>query len=175
MLYCGMNTDIVSLSDIIYLWGFSWIVAQVSRLELDIPFVLTMVYCLSTIPVTDTQILVSDDMQAMAALWSKETNQFRSTLRNIFMDKQKTDRRNTYIYKHKHTCIRPYTSITNTLNPNYNTLCNDTRLTKIGVYLVLVEILKRCFPTQPHVPYGLCGLPSRLWPKCKLRLRFERT
>jgi hypothetical protein len=21
-------------------------------------------------------------------------------------------------------------------------------------------------PTPPHVPYGLRGLPSRLWPKC---------
>jgi hypothetical protein len=30
------------------------------------------------------------------------------------------------------------------------------------------------FPVLPHVPYGLRGLPSRLWPKCNRLLRLGR-
>jgi hypothetical protein len=29
-------------------------------------------------------------------------------------------------------------------------------------------------PMPPHVPYGLRGLPSRLWPKCNRLLRLRR-
>jgi hypothetical protein len=29
-------------------------------------------------------------------------------------------------------------------------------------------------PMPPHVPYGLHGLPSRLWPKCNRLLRLGR-
>jgi hypothetical protein len=31
------------------------------------------------------------------------------------------------------------------------------------------------FPMPPHVPYGLRGLPSRLWLKCNWLLRLERS
>jgi hypothetical protein len=33
---------------------------------------------------------------------------------------------------------------------------------------------KFCLPMPPHVPYGLRGLPSRLWPKCNRLLRLAR-
>jgi hypothetical protein len=29
------------------------------------------------------------------------------------------------------------------------------------------------FPMPSHVPYGLRGVPSRLWPKCNRRLRWD--
>jgi hypothetical protein len=37
---------------------------------------------------------------------------------------------------------------------------------------ILVNVLS--FPMPPHVPYGLRGLPSRLWPKCNQLLRLGR-
>jgi hypothetical protein len=46
------------------------------------------------------------------------------------------------------------------------------RLAKIREFLSHYKYI--FFPMPPYVPYGLRGLPSRLWPKCNRLLRLGR-
>jgi hypothetical protein len=47
-------------------------------------------------------------------------------------------------------------------------------LSEASRYNISLNMTKKrffLFPVSRHVPYGLCGLPSRLWPKCNRFLR----
>jgi hypothetical protein len=39
---------------------------------------------------------------------------------------------------------------------------------------VLLYVVTNIFYLMPHVPYGIRGLPSRLWPKCNRLLKLGR-
>jgi hypothetical protein len=45
---------------------------------------------------------------------------------------------------------------------------------KMGCRLQQGDDERFFLPMPPHVPYGLRGLPSRLWPKCNQLLRLGR-
>jgi hypothetical protein len=72
-----------------------------------------------------------------------------------------TNKHNMYIT----FCFSPATVVAQTLlSVTFYFLCQS--------FLFLVHMFLS--PMPPHVPHGLRGLPSRLWPKCNRLLRLGR-
>jgi hypothetical protein len=68
-----------------------------------------------------------------------------------------------------------------TVNTEHSESLKSRRLSVLasgprGLFYFLLLIPLTFLPMPPHVPYGLCGLPSRLWPKWdphEAQLRFS--